>query len=37
MIDLKVCFVGVFAELGQPALLSQQIDNHRVGDPIARI
>ena len=37
MIDLKVCFVGVVTELGQRALLTQQIDNPRAGDPIARI
>lgn len=37
MIDLKFCFIGQVTELGQRALLTQQIDNPRVGDPIARI
>jgi hypothetical protein len=36
-IDIKACFIGQVTELGQRALLTQQIDNPRVGDPIARI
>ncbi|MCX8495653.1 MAG: hypothetical protein ORN51_05660 [Akkermansiaceae bacterium] len=36
-IDIKACFVGQVTELGQRALLTQQVDNPRVGDPIARI
>lgn len=37
MIDLKLCFVGMVDELGKHALITMQIDNPRVGDPIARI
>lgn len=36
-IDIKVCFIGQVTELGQRALLTQQFDNPRVGNPIARI
>jgi hypothetical protein len=37
MIDLAACYVGMVAEIGKHGLVTQQIDNPRVGDPIARI
>jgi hypothetical protein len=37
MIDIKVCFVGLVSELGRHAIVTEQIDNPRVGEPIARI
>ena len=36
-IDLKLCFVGQVSELSQRAIVTQQIDNPRVGESIARI
>jgi hypothetical protein len=36
-IDLAACYVGMVAEIGKHGLVTQQIDNPRVGDPIARI
>jgi len=36
-VNLKACFVGQVSELGKSALLTEQIDNPRVGNPIARI
>lgn len=37
MIDLKACFVGQVSELSQRAIVTQQIDNPRAGESIARI
>lgn len=36
-IDPNACFVGQVSELGKHALVTQQIDNPRVGNPVARI
>jgi hypothetical protein len=37
MIDLDACYVGMVAEIGKHGLVTQQVDNPRVGDPIAEI
>jgi hypothetical protein len=36
-IDVKACFVGLVTELGKQAIVTEQTDNPRVGDPVARI
>jgi len=36
-IDLTACYVGMVAEIGKHGLVTQQIDNPRVGDAISRI
>lgn len=36
-IDVKACFVGQVSELGQHAIVTQQVDSPRAGDPVARI
>lgn len=37
MIDLSVCFVGLVTEIAKHAVITQQIDTPRAGDPVARI
>jgi hypothetical protein len=37
MIDLDACYVGMVAEIGKHGLVTQQVDNPRVGDAISRI